>query len=479
MNRSPTLTWGFLRDGLAGTVGAGICSGDSMTEPSSGGDLNGVEYLYEPADDGVSLSGANPGALGVRADIPIGGHSIDGESGSNILACNFFPNTGDMIVDTGNPTFYGNPDTTGLRNALSHEHGHGMGVRHSCPGDSTKLMEPFITTAFDGPQEDDILAANRRYGDTLQSPDNGGQNDSAGTAVPIAPVIDGAPAVESTISIDSTGDEDWFSFTIPGELRATVAVTPTGTTYPNGPQNGDGSCSAGTSFNALTQSDLDVELRGIGGASSLASATGGGTGDTETISSAPLSEGAGTYDVRVFSDGPDSVQMYDLSVSLATPPAPLVCDPAPVGGCLEAAQAQVQYNEKSPGKEKMKLAWKKITTATTQAAFGDPAGAVTAVAMCVYDDANALVAQHSVNRGSSQCAGVNCWKAKGSTGYGYKDKDSSADRISKIGYKSGDADLAGTTTATIRMRTSDGLCIGATMNKVKKDDGMQYSAVKK
>ena len=49
------------------------------------------------------------------------------------------------------------------------------------------------------------------------------------------------------------------------------------------------------------------------------------------------------------------------------------CVAAPVPGCLEAAQAQLHSSEKTVGKERLRLRWKKVTTATTQAAFGNPA----------------------------------------------------------------------------------------------------------
>jgi len=382
------------------------------------GNLDGVEYVYEAADDGVALSFLYQGILGTRADIRIAGHFVDGQSGPNILACNFFPNTGDMIIDTGNTTFFGAADTTGLRNVLSHEHGHGTGLRHSCPNDHTKLMEPFVSTAFDGPQEDDILAANRAYGDALQSPSSGGDNNSVGTAVALAAVVDGVVAIETAISIDASSDEDWFSVTIPAESRATVIVTPTGSIYPNAPQNLDGSCPSGTPFDALLRSDIAVELRGLGGVKTLARSTRAKAGEVEAMYNVALNEGAGTYYVRVFNDGPDQAQMYDLSLALVSPPSPLLCAAAPVAGCLEASQAQLQYQESSAGKEKMKLRWKKIGSVTTLAAFGDPVRGLTSVAACVYDDSDTLVVEHSINRGGAACAGASCWKNKGSTGYG-------------------------------------------------------------
>jgi len=106
-----------------------------------------------PNDDGNPISNvgsAYPGSLGVRGDVRIGGHLIDGNS--NILSYNYFPNNGDMVIDTAD-NFYENltGNSLGLRNVLAHEHGHGLGFEHVCLINQTKLMEPFISFAFDGP----------------------------------------------------------------------------------------------------------------------------------------------------------------------------------------------------------------------------------------------------------------------------------------------------------------------------------------
>jgi hypothetical protein len=64
--------------------------------------LTGVTYVFEPNDDGSTLVSL-AGQLGVRADIRIGGHFIDGNF--NVLAYNYYPNNGDMIIDTGDSYF--------------------------------------------------------------------------------------------------------------------------------------------------------------------------------------------------------------------------------------------------------------------------------------------------------------------------------------------------------------------------------------
>ena len=65
-----------------------------------------------------------------------------------------------MVVDTSDSFFLQTrEDSLRLRNVLAHELGHGVGLSHVRPVTQTKLLEPFATTAFDGPQHDDIGGA--------------------------------------------------------------------------------------------------------------------------------------------------------------------------------------------------------------------------------------------------------------------------------------------------------------------------------
>ena len=334
-----TLTWSYVPDGTpignggcglpdAGTFSSDFISffngiygppttpGDFTTAPwhnvfvnmfNSWSTASGLIFVYEPNDDGSTVV-LNPGIAGVRGDIRISGHLIDGNS--NVLACNYFPNSGDMIIDTGD-NFYSNNPGLGTSNVLAHEIGHGLGVAHVCPVNQSKLMEPFISVAFNGPQEDDILATNRHYGD----PD--GVNDSSSNATFLG--SNALPTSYSRVqrSIDDNGDTDYFSFTINAAAQLSGTLTPTGTTYLEGPQNSGGSCSAGTPFNALTISDLMLEIIDTDGASVLATAATNGPGGVESLSGISLSS-AGTYFVRIQQQGSsiNNVQMYDLDVSL-------------------------------------------------------------------------------------------------------------------------------------------------------------------
>ena len=286
------------------------------------GILNGVQYIYEPNDDGAAMGGGGAaGVVGTRGDLRIGGHFVDGQNGSNVLACNYFPNNGDMIIDTGNTNFYGPnpPENRGFRNVLEHEHGHGMGISHVCPVNQTKLMEPFISTAYLGAQDDDILAANRGYGDRDEFP---AQNDTSMTATSLGAIASGGSVTRSRVSIDNNSDQDFYSFVAPAGALASVTVTPIGSTYLDGPQNNNGSCSAGANFNALIESNLGFELLGQSGANVLASADSVPAGGAENIIDMPLNEGGGTYFVRVFG-AQAKTQMYDVTIGLTTDANPM------------------------------------------------------------------------------------------------------------------------------------------------------------
>jgi hypothetical protein len=201
-----------------------------------------------------------------------------------------------------------------------------------------------------------------------------------------------------------------------------------------------------------------------------------------------------------------SVPPTTVPVTTTTVPAggPVSCPATPQAECLTATQGKLQYSEKKAGKEKVKLQWKGITAETQQSDFGDPATSDTSVALCIYDDTGMLVEDMIVDRAGQTCVGKECWKVKGDKGYGYKDKDNSADGVSKIGYASGTAskgkadakgknnstkaqsalpigvvsNLTGNVAPTIQMLTSNGFCVSAVVTPTK-DDGLQYKAQKK
>lgn len=181
------------------------------------------------------------------------------------------------------------------------------------------------------------------------------------------------------------------------------------------------------------------------------------------------------------------------------------CGTAPDSSCLVAAQAQLKSDDRHAGKEKLQLRWKKIATATTRASFGDPVGGSTIATLCLFNDAGTPVGELTVDRAGQTCGTKPCWKPTGTEGFAYQDKTGSASGIVKIAYSGGPAGkgkasaqgrnnsgkgftslptgisaaLAGNTAVTTELVTSDGLCVGAVMNQVIKDDGQQYKAQKK
>ncbi|MDT0556656.1 T9SS type A sorting domain-containing protein [Patiriisocius hiemis] len=340
-----TLTWSYVPDGTAignggcqvpgesssgsdfiaffnGIYGPPTTAGDFTTAPwhqlfvdmfTSWSDVSGLNFVYEPNDDGAT-NVSTAGQLGVRGDMRISGRALDGNSG--VLACNYFPNAGDMIIDTSDNFFDNNDTTNGNFNVLAHEIGHGIGLLHVCPVEGSKLMEPFVNISFFGQQEDDILGVNRHYGDF------DGTNDSSAESVLL-----GSNALPTTYdviqrSIDDNSEVDFFSFTISEAATFSGTLSPTGTTYLEGVQFSSGACSSGSPFNAQTISNLEFELLGTNGTTILATGSGNGAGVDETISNFTLPL-AGTYFVRVSQEGSsvDNVQMYDLSIDLvATTP---------------------------------------------------------------------------------------------------------------------------------------------------------------
>ncbi len=290
--------------------------------------LNGVTYVYEPNDDGSPWTSTNiaAGVLGVRGDVRISAHLIDGNSG--VLAYNFFPDFGDMVLDSADNTYNNlSGNSLILRNILAHEHGHGLGLNHVCPVNQTKLMEPFLATAFDGPQFDDILATNRGYGDALES------NDSPGTATSLGSIASGGSALVDDRSIDDNSDPDFFAFTVAAGTDASATVVPLGELYLSGPQNANGTCSMGTNYNPVDNQDFTLRILDTNGTTVLASANNTNAGSSESLSNVAL-PGAGTYYVDI--SGPNNeAQLYDLSLDIGSTGG---------GGALAAANLTTDEN---------------------------------------------------------------------------------------------------------------------------------------
>ena len=121
-------------NGIYGTVTADTNYTDEVWFPhfqssfDRWSELTGITYVYAAYDDGANLTSfasLAPGVLGLRADVRIGGHGIDGNSG--VVAYNVYPDNGEMVIDTPD-SFYNTTSNNSfrLRNTIMHESGHGI-----------------------------------------------------------------------------------------------------------------------------------------------------------------------------------------------------------------------------------------------------------------------------------------------------------------------------------------------------------------
>ncbi len=296
--------------------------------------ISGLSFQLESNDDGaayiVNTNQSPIGVVGTRADIRIGGKALNGDSG--VLAYNYFPNVGDMVIDT-NDNFFNNTasNSQALRFVLAHELGHALGIEHLTSSDQNFLMEPFYQSSFDGPAYHDILMAQRGYGDALEKSNLGLGNDTVATATSLGTLVFNSNVsigndarnltVSSTatdfISIDSNTDTDYFSFNIGSAGLVDVSLEALGFTYQAGPQGGMES-----DFNTRTRSDLRFSLFGTDGLTLLADVNSFGLGLAESLSGFNLGS-AGTYYVRV--QGTSNVdttlidtQFYGLNIGFIT-----------------------------------------------------------------------------------------------------------------------------------------------------------------
>lgn len=169
-------------------------------------------------------------------------------------------------------------------------------------------------------------------------------------------------------------------------------------------------------------------------------------------------------------------------------------DPAPALTCADTwEKGQLLVNEKTAGKEKIVAKLIK-GPALASSDFGDPVLGTTAYDVCVYDELGQLAGHLQVDRAGTTCAGKDCWKAVGSKGYLYKDRDVAADGVLLLKALGGDAGkskilvkaknnapkgqlsmptgitaaLAGSTSATVQMHGSDSPvgCYSTTLTNV-------------
>jgi len=283
----------------------------------SGHTYTRVRYNGNDWDDGAVFPNT-AAAANTRGDIRIGGRNLDGAS--SVLAFNYYPTTGDMVVDTSESWGNSANDYLFLRNTLGHEHGHGLGIAHVCPLDHTKLMEPYLNTNFDGPMQDDVRACHQIYGDKYES------NNTAATATPLGNAFAGGtglslgeelasrPANTTSLSLGNSTDVDYFTFNINRRAAVNVTVAPVGTNYQNGSQNSStGACNASSAFDALAVRDLVLTIYSNDGTTVLANVNNTAAGVAETTR--VILPNSGNYYAKVSTNGSATQsQMYKIGV---------------------------------------------------------------------------------------------------------------------------------------------------------------------
>ena len=342
-----TLTWGFVPDGTTLNDGVSNIGGSDLIaqfntafagNPSETdltvqpwfshfadafgrwSEVSGLNYVYEPNDNGQGFASA-AGQLGVRADIRIGGASVDGSS--DTLAFNFFPDNADMVLDTDDISLFADPtgDYINLRNIVAHEAGHGLGFRHVVSTTDALLMEPSINITFDGPQLDDIRGAHFYYGDAIEETNGGLGNPTAALAYHLGTIEDTmtasigtdadilsqaiAPDATDFVSVSNTGDTDFYAFTITEESTVDLQLKPLGGQFN---QNSDGSI-----FDASARADLSLTLWDTDGLTPLLSVDDLPAGGIESILDFALPVGGEYY--ASISTTTDTVQLYRLDIS--------------------------------------------------------------------------------------------------------------------------------------------------------------------
>ena len=328
-----TITYSFLPDGTYVPGNAGEPGSNSVLYSSFDAAFGGNRALWkakfaeafnqwaaftsityvEVADDGLPFTSRYPGVLGSRGDVRIAAHNIDGAY--NILGYTYFPNNGDMVFDSSEAWGQGTNQIF-FRNTCIHEHGHGLGLDHVWPLDHKKIMEPYLNTNIDGPQDDDIRGAVRSYGDYLES------NTAPATATDIgSPGSSGITKsnLATFTDLPSSPDVDWFKLTASPLSFLTVRVVPLGSTYQVGPSD-----TVLTTVNTTAINNLQIEVYASNGSTLLTTRNSAPAGQTEELLQYPLASGR-VYYVKISNDvagAVDDVQRYSVTFSAGanTPP---------------------------------------------------------------------------------------------------------------------------------------------------------------
>ncbi|WP_197529161.1 matrixin family metalloprotease [Aeoliella mucimassa] len=286
------------------------------------GEVSGLTFEYEANDTGSEVY-YNDGVLGTRGDIRFSGSYIDGSN--NTLAYAWLPEVGDVVIDTGEASFFADSSDNYLafRNTVMHEVGHALGLLHVESSSEVLLMEPVIDLSIDGPQLDDIRGMQGLYGDYYEKSNNGQGNGTYSLATSLGSLIDGGelsigsdatggqevdPTETDFVSISNATDVDVYSFTIDQPMTLEALLTPLGGEFRQGVEGGQQS-----TFDANSRNDLLLTIFDSNGTTVMELANDTAAGSTEEIIGLDLTT-AGTYYAEI-SGSSSSVQLYELVLS--------------------------------------------------------------------------------------------------------------------------------------------------------------------
>jgi hypothetical protein len=295
--------------------------------------LGGVNFVYEPHDDGVLHPSSN-GILGVRGDIRLAGFNIDGPSGT--LAFTYVPSGGsDMAIDTSESSLFTSGASLNhvyFRDTLMHEIGHSFGLEHVSTNETSTgklLMEPFIDDSanpIDGPQLDEVRGVQFFFGDANEKSNGGLGNGTAaratslGTLTPGSTRLVGSSADVPTqtisgtatdfVSISNASDVDFYSFTVNSASSLSATLTPRGGVFSQGAADQN---QTPTTFDANSRSNLALTIYSTDGTTVLSTANSQPAGVAESISNLMLPS-AGKYFARV-TGADDTIQLYELALT--------------------------------------------------------------------------------------------------------------------------------------------------------------------
>lgn len=302
--------------------------------------LSGVTFIYSSNDDGAehgTYPGLRTNGVDVRGDIRLAGTYIDGNSGT--LGYTIFPDNADVVLDTGDVTYFGSSanNNVNLRNTTAHELGHSLGLGHTDSNSAIFLMEPFSTAGIDGPQLDDVRGVQQLYGDVFEKANGGAGNNTPETATNLGVLMAGQSKVIGThaatgtavlaietdfVSIANHVDSDCFSFTINTPMSLNATLTPVGASY----NERFNSSSPYTTVVASESSDLSLEIYRIdgGAATLLTTANTHPAGQAELVQDLLL-QNAGEYVARILGAS-DIVQFYELNLAVLAVALPSLSD---------------------------------------------------------------------------------------------------------------------------------------------------------